>query len=340
MRLQQKVNNARINPTATMNLLRPQQLLMLCLLFCALFTLPAQSQTNKDVSTGVFINSIYDLDFPGESYKIDMWVWCTYKDSTIQMNEWIEFPNTKEYNFSNAVIESRGELRWMTMRANGEIIKKWDVRKFPFDKQELNVGLGYSFDTATYNVKADVLNSKIDPDFKLEGWTVDRVDFKRSIKTYQTTFGDPQLTGGTSVYPEFDIDIFISRSNSMMTLMKLILGLIIAFTISCCVFFIKPINTDPRFGLCVGGLFTAVGNKYITDSAVPATNAMTLIDYLHLITFLCIFLIVIQSVISLMIYEKDTDASRALSKKFDRLSFLFVVLLFSSTIVVLTLNAM
>ena len=112
------------------------------------------------------------------------------------------------------------------------------------------------------------------------------------------------------------------------------------YTISCCVFFIKPINTDPRFGLCVGGLFTAVGNKYITDSAVPATNAMTLIDYLHLITFLCIFLIVIQSVISLMIYEKDTDASRALSKKFDRLSFLFVVLLFSSTIIVLTLNAM
>jgi len=309
--------------------------------FCAIASFHSlHAQNNKEVSTGVFINSIYDLDFPGESYNIDMWVWCTYSDTTIQMNEWIEFPNTKEYNFSNAVIESRGELQWMTMRANGEIIKKWDVRKFPFDHQELNIALGYSFDTATFQVKADAINSKIDPDFKLEGWRIDNIEFKRNIKTYQTTFGDPLLTGGTSVYPEFDIDISIYRMDSVMTLMKLILGLIIAFTISCCVFFIKPTNTDPRFGLCVGGLFTAVGNKYITDSAVPATNQMTLIDYLHLITFICIFLIVIQSVISLLIYERDTDSAKLLSKKFDRISFLFVVLIFISSFVGFTLHAM
>ncbi|MFM1916018.1 MAG: hypothetical protein RLZZ531_1687 [Bacteroidota bacterium] len=125
----------------------------------------------------------------------------------------------------------------------------------------------------------------------------------------------------------------------MMTLLKLIMGLIIAFTISCCVFFIKPINTDPRIGLCVGGLFTAVGNKYITDSIVPSTNEMTLIDNLHLMTFFCIFLVIIQSVISLKIMERETDASMSFSRKFDLISFVVVVIIFAGGMIGLTLSA-
>jgi hypothetical protein len=106
--------------------------------------------------------------------------------------------------------------------------------------------------------------------------------------------------------------------------MKMITGLLIAFLISCCVFFIKPINTDPRFGLCVGGLFTAVGNKYITDNIVPSTNSITLIDTLHIITFTYIFLIIIQSVFSLMIFERDTERAIKISKKFDFYSFIAI----------------
>jgi hypothetical protein len=312
------------------------------LLFTALFTVlnPFFGQKKSDVTTGVFVNSIYDLNFPEESFKIDLWLWCTYTDTTLKMNELIEFPNTKEFTFSNDVIFDRPPYKWLTMRANGEVIKKWDCSNFPFDKQTLNVALGYAFDTATCNVMADVKNSKIDPDFKLDGWNIDKVNFGGGIKTYQTNFGDPSLKDGKSIYPEFNMEIFISRTGSLMTLLKLILGLIIAFIISCCVFFIKPINTDPRFGLCVGGLFTAVGNKYITDSVVPSTNEMTLVDNLHLVTFISIFLIIIQSVISLRIFEKDTVKSISFSKRFDMYSFSIIVVLFFSTMIGLTLNAM
>jgi hypothetical protein len=297
-------------------------------------------QKKSDVNTGVFINSIYDLNFPEESFKIDMWLWCTYTDTSLKMNELIEFPKTKEFTFSNDVITKKPPYNWLTMRANGEILKKWDCKNFPFDKQMLNVTLGYSFDTSSCNVIADIKNSKIDPDFKLEGWNIDRINFGSGIKTYQTTFGDPSLKNGKSSYPEFIVEIFISRSSSLMTLIKLVLGLIIAFIISCCVFFIKPTNTDPRFGLCVGGLFTAVGNKYITDSVVPSTNEMTLVDYLHLITLVSIFLIIIQSVISLRIYEKKTDKSIKFSKQFDLYSFATIIVFFFTMIIGFTLNAM
>jgi amino acid transporter len=94
------------------------------------------------------------------------------------------------------------------------------------------------------------------------------------------------------------------------------------------VFWIKPINTDPRFGLCVGGLFAAIGNKYIVESIVPSTNEVTLLDNLHNITFVAIFFIIIISVISLNIYERDTEKSMKLSKRIDVISFISIVSLY------------
>ena len=151
--------------------------LSLISLFVSIFSHVLYAQNSQKVTTGVFINSLYDLDFPGESFKVDMWIWCNYLDSSIKMNEMIEFPKTKEFNFSNQVTEKRGKYQWMTMRGTGEVIKKWNIKDFPFDRQELNIALGYSFDTSTFKVEADVLNSKIDPDFKLAGWNIDKVVF-------------------------------------------------------------------------------------------------------------------------------------------------------------------
>jgi hypothetical protein len=111
----------------------------------------------------------------------------------------------------------------------------------------------------------------------------------------------------------------------MLILFKLITGILVAFLISCCVFWIKPINTDPRFGLCVGGLFAAIGNKYIVESIVPSTNEVTLLDNLHNITFVAIFIIIILSVISLHLYEKETERGIKLSKRLDVISFFTIV---------------
>ena len=117
----------------------------------------------------------------------------------------------------------------------------------------------------------------------------------------------------------------MARKDPYLVLFKLITGLLVAFIISCCVFFIKPVNTDPRFGLSVGGLFAAIGNKYIVESKVPATNQITLLDNIHNLTFVYILLITILSVISLQIYEKKTQASKKLSRSLDRISFITIM---------------
>jgi hypothetical protein len=279
--------------------------------------------SQKDtVRTGVFINSLYDLNIPEESFKIDMWLWCTYKDSSKKLYDLIEFPKTKDFSFTNQLIEQKNDYQWMTMRVAGEVINQWDTKNFPFDKQNLEVVLGFSFDTTTAKVIADINNCKLDPDFTIPNWKIDQVNFGDRSKKYNTTFGDPSIPNGFSVYPEFYASITLSREDGFATLLKLTMGLFIAFIVSCCVFFIKPTNTDPRFGLCVGGLFTAVGNKYITDSIIPSSNDLTLIDALHLVTFVYILIIIMLSVYSLYLTEKDTKKSILFSRKIDITSFI------------------
>jgi hypothetical protein len=64
-------------------------------------------------------------------------------------------------------------------------------------------------------------------------------------------------------------------------------------------FFIHADSIESRFGLSVGSLFAAVGNKYIIDSILPETSTFTLVDSLHALTFIGILVTIILSVYSL-----------------------------------------
>lgn len=89
----------------------------------------------------------------------------------------------------------------------------------------------------------------------------------------------------------------------------------ISFLIAMLSFTIKPWELEPRFGLPVGGLFAAVGNKYIIDSILPESSTFTLVDTLHSLTFFSIFMVLLISVISLKIHERGyTEKSVRINK--------------------------
>jgi Ca2+/Na+ antiporter len=112
-------------------------------------------------------------------------------------------------------------------------------------------------------------------------------------------------------------------------LTKMLTGAYVAFLISCVVFFVSSKYQDSRFGLCVGSLFTAIGNKYIVESVVPSSATNTLMDNVHNITFTFILLIVCIIIISLHLFESGDERKRKLSLKLDKWSFFSVVILYA-----------
>ena len=81
-----------------------------------------------------------------------------------------------------------------------------------------------------------------------------------------------------------------------------------AFMIALVSFLTDTNELDPRFGLPIGGLFAAVGNKYIIDSLLPESSQFSLVDILHSLTFLGIFCILTISAIALKLHNNNKVA--------------------------------
>ena len=278
---------------------RTRMFFMLLFLFVSSNKIFAQKDT---ITIGAYVNSLYDFNLTDNSYKTEFWLWMKYnannKIDSIQHQ--IEFISAKSSPHIQAASTNRkGELNWYGAKYIGEFQKNWDVTSFPFDKQKLKITIeSGEYNTNKIYFKCDSINSKLNESFKtkLKEWDITDSKFYVDNTNYNTTFGDPDLKMNSS-YPSFNFEISISRKDPYLALFKLITGLLVAFIISCCVFFIKPINVDPRFGLSVGGLFAAIGNKYIVEGKVPSTNQITLLDNIHNLTFIYILLITILYVI-------------------------------------------
>ncbi|WP_407934867.1 hypothetical protein [Chitinophaga sp. CCNWLW40] len=98
--------------------------------------------------------------------------------------------------------------------------------------------------------------------------------------------------------------IGISRDATQL-FWKMFLGMYVSFLIAYICFYIHPDNIDSRFGLGVGSLFAAIGNKYIIDSSLPDSTTFTLVDTLHGITLFFIFVVITSSAWSLQLIKAD-----------------------------------
>ncbi len=254
-----------------------------------------------------------------------------YNDSNYNFEKEIEFINCDEFSFNGTSIEMLENEHWFYTKALIKSRQKFSTKDYPFDSQQVIFSIESSeYTTDDFVFKPDLNGSKLDSIVYLQfnDWAINNVTFKSNSKLYETSFGDPTVSNSSS--PRFDIVVTISRTGSWLILFKLITGIIVAFLISSCVFWIKPTNTDPRFGLCVGGLFAAIGNKYIVESIIPSTNELTLLDYLHNVTFISIFLIIILSVISLRLFEQDKEKMKKLSEKIDLISYFSITVSYFS----------
>ncbi|MEP7217615.1 MAG: hypothetical protein ABI876_01795 [Bacteroidota bacterium] len=272
----------------------------------------------KDTCTiGMYILSIYDLDFPNEAFTSDFWLWALYSRDSLDPLSSAEITNAKNYNYSLPDVEKKMGVNWGTVKCKATIKQQWDVNDFPFDEQTLKIVIeDATHDTSSLVYVADTNNTKIDSSVKLNGWKISGFHVASQLSRYQTTYGDPSL-GTSSTYPSVVATLKLKR-DGLGLFFKLFTGVYVAFIIAIMVFFIDPVDVDPRFGLPVGAIFATVGNKYIVDSILPASVTFTLVDKIHLVTFIYILLTVVISVISLFLYKNGREA---FAKKLDHYSF-------------------
>lgn len=294
------------------------------------------SQCKPDtVATGIYLKSLYDFNSSAFSYDVDLWMWFIYKKDSLNPLKTIEIANAKNYAYSNSSIERRNDLYWASQNCKATINQNWDLEHYPFDHQKLEIVLEESeLDTRRVLLLADKPKFEYNDKIDIKGWEIDSLKIWSGVSEYKTDFGDVSIKNGKSEYSKVYYTIFLSR-DSWALFFKLFTGCYVAFLVAFLVFFIKPIYVDPRFGLSIGGLFAAVGNKYVVDSNIPSSISFTLVDKIHDITFIYILSTILFSIISLKLYDKGKQDTQM---KFDKIgcSILLSTYIIINVIMILT----
>ncbi len=266
------------------------------------------------VKVGIFINSIYDLDYQRGSFSVNYTVWRLNKKREFKdyylflpMNalELDTLVSSAEFHDQSENIISRrtGDTTfWDYYDMTGKFRHEFDVRTYPFEVEELVMEFEGNMYYDHY-VELAIDNQSGTDTLKLDSWEISPIKTLTTEKTYPTNFGSPGESG-THTYARFKVVIPIKRSGGSL-FVKLFIGVLVAFFIA---FFSLRINiaeADGRFGVCVGAIFAALANMYIVTLNVPLASKFTFMDALHILVILVIFWIFLCSTRSLKYYKED-----------------------------------
>lgn len=296
---------------------------LLVLIFC-LSAISSFAQQPDTVRAGVYIISVHDINFRDKEYTLRFWLWFVYDNPKFDFEKQLDLPNAKDIEIQETIYDSLDGKIWAIMKMKCTMKNSWSVHDFPFDQQHLKMHLENTlFDDRSLVFQPDTVGSNFDPDEAIDGWNITNFKVSESHNDYVTGFGDQKTKKQN--FSSFDVTIGLERS-AWGLFFKIFLGMYIAFMIATISFTPHPSETDPRFGLPVGGLFAAVGNKYIIDSLLPESSAFTLVDTLHALTFVGIFAILLVSAISLKQYDRGR---KELAEKVNRMGARIIITLYA-----------
>ena len=183
----------------------------------------------------------------------------------------------------------------------------WDLRNFPFDKQQLKFKFVTTVDTSIIKLRPSkkFKSTFNDPMENLkEGFNIESIDHNYKYNTDESDLIliSPGNTRGT-VTETLEIVLNLDRQGSWLFL-KLFMGGILSFLISCLVFLL-PIGREfeSKVTLGVGAIFGAIGNRYFVDSVLPGVQLFTKADAL---SNLIIFMVVVNILIMILQYSEKT----------------------------------
>lgn len=273
-------------------------------LFLTIFARFGQAQPDT-VDVGAYMMSVHDINFHDKEYTARFWLWFLYKNKGFDFVKQLDITNAKSIDQPQLLDDSLKGRKYSMLKMKCTMKENWNVQDFPFDRQHLKIQIENSlYDRSSLVFRPDVKGSRFDADEALAGWDIRNFKVEAVDNIYETSFGDNRPGKDNQVFSAFVISMDIDR-NAWGLFLKIFVGMYIAFLIAMVSFAPRPSELEPRFGLPVGGLFAAVGNKYIIDSILPESTTFTLVDSLHAITFFTIFAILVVSAICLKLLDRD-----------------------------------
>jgi hypothetical protein len=141
----------------------------------------------------------------------------------------------------------------------------------------------------------------------LEGWQIRDFRIEQVNFPYRTSFGSPGIKREINYRSRLVISITINRE-SKISFFKLVIGVYAAVALSIMTLLLDEDFGD-RMGIFVGTLFAVIVNLQAATSDLGSTNSVTLIDFIHMIAIIYIFISAILLVYTRFLSESSKDQS-------------------------------
>lgn len=248
---------------------------------------------------GMYITDLFNLSWHNESFDIAFWGWFIHDDPNLRPTLSLEVVNSM-YSYLDfpSTIDLNNGTYWSSAKFRVGVSQNWDLSNFPFVSQKLQLWMESAHEDVNlieYSVDTD--NSGIDPDVWLPGWEVESFELFPVVKTYHTNFGATLRGSDKSEFSRVVCEIVL-KSDSGRKFFKIFGIMYLSVFLALCVFFVPPGELSSKVGFVVASVFAAIGNKTVLDSYLPPIGSMTLVNKLELLTFSCLGLTAVITVIT------------------------------------------
>jgi hypothetical protein len=296
----------------------------------ALIERPGSGNAPTQVSVGIWIVDISNIDSAQQTFTADIAIVLCWKDARLAHTgkgavhyalDQIWTPRVSIANETSSVVrklpesaeaEPDGTVLYR-QRYVGSFTQPLRLQSFPFDRQALRiqfVAIRYQPNEVAFvpdeNWIHDGLQQAagISRSITLPDWTVEKWDAKASVYA---------LTPGLQ-YSGYAFE-FIASRNVQHYVLKVILPLVLIVMMSWSVFWTEPTNSSTQFSIAVTSMLTLIAYRFAVDTQLPRLTYMTRLDVFFLISTLLVFFSLIEVLVTTIL---DNKQQTKLAKRIDR----------------------
>jgi hypothetical protein len=268
-----------------------------------------------EVNVGIYINRIGEFSVKDNKWAADFDVWFRWTGDEVHPGENFEIVDGQIEHREKTQSYLRDGQRYECYHVQARFLKYIDASRAPFDDEELAIAIEDGIDNAQkLRYVADTQTSGINPQairrfLKLTASTV-------SVKLYN--YGAVRKVHSRLVYA-----MIVSPPGTAFYF-KMFQALFASVAIAFIAMFLKPTHVGSRFSLGMGAFFCVIGNSISIGSTILVSNRLSLADMTCGIALGTIFLTLVQSAVSLYIF--DTKRQEKLSRFLDKVSFIIFLL--------------
>ncbi len=270
-----------------------------------------------NVTAGVYIRHVRDFSLKDAGWTADFDVWFRWSGETLHPGENFELVNGDIQSRERIESGVRDGENYERYHVTARMTTEFDPSRFPFADEGLAVEIQDSrHEAATLRFVADDAGSGLDPDGLPR-----LVRLKRSFvvaTTHRDDLGAAAPGGARSVRSRLVFAMLVAPL-SVSVYWMMFQALFASVAVALVTLFVLATYDNTRFTLPVGAFFAAVANNVFVGAMLPHVDRVTLTGMVNTVGLSTIFLVLVQSTISL--HMAGTCGRARLARVFDIVSF-------------------